>query len=637
MNLMSQGSAIHNMHDSHLQEEIKDRLDQIDPRLTDFYSQFGRGSSHMYWLYDINTALNSKLPQAMATVHFDDEGSIIAQAPIFPVLVQELIKGVIMLISHHQFEGMSASKTKRILAAADTLHDEFPQIMVGPKVWRAFILALPGEYRGRLLEVVMTLARSHPKELDIIMDRLGECIAQRQDPRTSSASSALRDLLERSLTEETPEDVAAMLPDEESEDDYGAEEDDTYGTEEDDTYGTDEDDLNENRRYSFRTINEATTGQNLALGAGLLGGLMGFGGGEAQAQSTQSSQPRLTASEKGSLKKYSRSDLQQKMADAGKYNIAANKVGVQASHVMYQIVNITGGDFQDDIRKKYGQKGAFIAKTMDLLEGVYKDKSGESHEELFDKLLQMYEIDKDSNAYDAVGRVNYKEALRLISKQACLIASKITSTKNESRIGNIGRNLAFAAGTIGGMMGLGGDTRAETPTSPSQIPHLMNKDMASAKARMSSKKPQMTAKQLEAMMDQLDADQQEREEKMSHHEKLLLRIQRAREARGEKPTAPDYNRLMGAIGDEGPSGSANRSGESATERAMRMARRFADPKPAPEYKIGEGPAARNPDGTVNQEVTDIFKEIGPQMGRIDQEYKARMQERYKQAERFLPK
>jgi hypothetical protein len=250
MNLMSQGSAIHNMHDSHLQEEIKDRLDQIDPRLTDFYSQFGRGSSHMYWLYDINTALNSKLPQAMATVHFDDEGSIIAQAPIFPVLVQELIKGVIMLISHHQFEGMSTSKTKRILAAADTLHDEFPQIMVGPKVWRAFILALPSEYRGRLLEVVMTLARSHPKELDIIMDKLGECIAQRQDPRTSSASSALRDLLERSLTEETPEDVAAMLPDEESDDDYG--------TEEDDIYGTDEDDLNESRSYSFRTINEAT-------------------------------------------------------------------------------------------------------------------------------------------------------------------------------------------------------------------------------------------------------------------------------------------------------------------------------------------------------------------------------------------
>jgi hypothetical protein len=176
------------------------------------------------------------------------------------------------------------------------------------------------------------------------------------------------------------------------------------------------------------------------------------------------------------------------MADAGKYKIAANKVGVQASHVMYQIVNITGGDFQDDIRKKYGQKGAFIAKTMDLLEGVYKDKSGESHEELFDKLLQMYEIDKDSNAYDAVGRVNYKEALRLISKQACLITSKITSTKNESRIGNIGRNLALTAGTIGGMMGIGGPAQAQTPRpqpslTASEKAELKSKDTLQAQAK----------------------------------------------------------------------------------------------------------------------------------------------------------
>lgn len=111
-----------------------------------------------------------------------------------------------------------------------------------------------------------------------------------------------------------------------------------------------------------REVNESFF-RNAAL-AGAAGALMGFGGGEAQAQSTQSSQPRLTASEKGQLKsKYnSRSELQQKMADAGKYNIAANKVGVQASHVMYQIVNITGGDFQDDIKNKYGQKELLLLK-----------------------------------------------------------------------------------------------------------------------------------------------------------------------------------------------------------------------------------------------------------------------------------
>lgn len=440
MNLMSQGAAIHNMHDVHLQDEIKDRLDALDPGLVDLYSQFGRGSSHTYWLYDMNMMLNVQLGGAMGSVNLTPTGEVIAQAPIFPVLVQELIKGVIMLISHHQFESMSPAKTRKIIAAADTLHDEFPQIMVGPKVWRAFILALPSAYRGRLMEVVMTLARAHPKELNIIMVKLGECIANDEDPRTSSVASALQDLLERTLSEETPEDIAAMLPDGE----------DNFGTEDDD-FGTDDED------------------------------------------------DRL-------------------------------------------------------------------------------------HTESW------------------------------------------------------GKNLALAAGGIGGMMGIGGPVEAQTPTTPSQIPLLANQSMDGFRARHKTKTPPMTAKQLEDMMDQLNADQAEREAKMSHHEKLMLRIKRAREARGEKESAPNYKRLMGAIGDEGPSGSANGGGESAIERSMRMASRFADPKPPTQYKIGEGPAARNPDGTINQEVDDIFKEIGPQMGRIEQEKKERIekerQERYKQAERF---
>lgn len=440
MNLMSQGAAIHNMHDVHLQDEIKDRLDALDPGLVDLYSQFGRGSSHTYWLYDMNMMLNVQLGGAMGSVNLTPSGEVIAQAPIFPVLVQELIKGVIMLISHHQFESMSPAKTRKIIAAADTLHDEFPQIMVGPKVWRAFILALPSAYRGRLMEVVMTLARAHPKELNIIMVKLGECIANDEDPRTSSVASALQDLLERTLSEETPEDIAAMLPD--GEDDFDTGEDD---------------------------------------------------------------------------------------------------------------------DDEDD------------------------------------------------------GRL-YTESW--------------------------GKNLALAAGAVGSMMGIGGPAGAQTPTTPTtpnQIPLLANQSIDGYRARHKTKTPPMTAKQLEAMMDRLNADQAEREAKMSHHEKLKYQIQKAREARSEKESVPDYKRLMGAIGDEGPSGSANKSGESATERGMRMAKRFADPQPPTEYKIGEGPAERNPDGTINQEVTDIFREIGPQMGRIEKEKQARMQERYKQAERFIPK
>ncbi len=213
MNLLSQGAAIHNMHDMHLEDEIQSRLSEIDDRLVSLYSQFGRGSSHMYWLYDINMMLNANLGQAMGTAHFDEEGNIHAQAPVFPVLVQELVKGVIMLLSHHQFEEMPQGRAKAILRAADTLQDEFPQIMIGPKVWKAFIIAIPSEYRNRLTEVVAQLAKAHPRELHEIMVRLGDAIVNNEDPKTSPAASALRDLLERTLKVETPEDVSGYLDD----------------------------------------------------------------------------------------------------------------------------------------------------------------------------------------------------------------------------------------------------------------------------------------------------------------------------------------------------------------------------------------------------------------------------------------
>ena len=423
MNLMSQGAAIHNMHDVHLQDEIKDRLDTLDPGLVDLYSQFGRGSSHTYWLYDMNMMLNVQLGGAMGSVNLTPSGEVIAQAPIFPVLVQELIKGVIMLISHHQFESMSPAKTRKIIAAADTLHDEFPQIMVGPKVWRAFILALPSAYRGRLMEVVMTLARAHPKELNIIMVKLGECIANDEDPRTSSVASALQDLLERTLSEETPEDIAAMLPD--GDDDFGTG-DDEFDTE-DDEFGTDDEDDDRLHTESW--------GRNIALAAGAVGGMMGMGG-EADAQ-TPRPQPSLTASEKADLKdkSYSRSGLQNKMAEAGKFNKDAYKVGVRASHVSSQIMNTlirqnalsTGSD---EIKQEHGTTGLFLSQTMKILDAMHKDTSGESHDELLKKLLKAYKIDENSDAYFGDGSINYKEALRMISNTATSLAAKLATTKN---------------------------------------------------------------------------------------------------------------------------------------------------------------------------------------------------------------
>ena len=204
MNLISQGAAIHNMHDLHMEEYISQRLEQIEPRLNQLYSQFGRGSSHHYWLYDINHMVDVSLGGAMGLTWLTPQGEegavkINAQAPVFPVLVQELIKGWIMLLSHHQFEGMDEKRARRIMKKTDTLGDEFPQIMIGPKVWTSLVKALPREYKGRLSEVVSALAKAHPQELHEIISRLGDAIVTNDKLEESSAASALRDLLDRTL------------------------------------------------------------------------------------------------------------------------------------------------------------------------------------------------------------------------------------------------------------------------------------------------------------------------------------------------------------------------------------------------------------------------------------------------------
>ena len=119
---------------------------------------------------------------------------------------------------------------------------------------------------------------------------------------------------------------------------------------------------------------------------------------------------------------------------------------------------------------------------------------------------------------------------------------------NESFLRSLGQNAALAAGGIGAMMGIGGPAQAQTPTTPNQIPLLANQSIDGYRARHKTKTPTMTAKELEAMMDQLNADQKEREAKMSHHEKLMYQIQKAREARGETPKI-DINKLNKYVGD----------------------------------------------------------------------------------------
>ena len=227
MNLLSQGAAIHNMYSAHFQDMILDKVREISPELADFYSKFGRGSAHLYWMYDISMMLNASLPGAMGTAEVTSGGSVVAQGSVLPVLIQELVKGVVMLISNHQFESMSPDDASKVISAADTLHDEFPQIMIGPKIWSVILKIVPKEYKSRLMEMLMHLAKAHPKEVEVIFDQIGDAIANRHDLNDCPAVGTLRDFFDRYMKNEE-HDVAGEWEDPEPEDDFysGDDEDD---------------------------------------------------------------------------------------------------------------------------------------------------------------------------------------------------------------------------------------------------------------------------------------------------------------------------------------------------------------------------------------------------------------------------
>jgi len=201
MNLLSQGSAIHNMHNGHFEEEVMDAVGRLSPELQQLYSAFGRGASHHYWIYDLNMMLGASLGQAMGTAKVKGD-TVQAEAACFPVLLQELVKGLMTLLAQHQFTDVDKKISKEAIRLADTLANEFPQIQIGPKIWKELLSIIPAQHKSKLAHVVMHMASAHPKELHVIMMGLADNMAEGRPSKGTTTEQALIELLERSMREE---------------------------------------------------------------------------------------------------------------------------------------------------------------------------------------------------------------------------------------------------------------------------------------------------------------------------------------------------------------------------------------------------------------------------------------------------
>lgn len=154
-NFITQGSAINIMFTAHTL--IKETLERIDPRLPKLYSQFAAGSAHQYWMMDLERIAARITEQSIGisqvSVDEEDEGEgedgpnfvIEGTALMFPVLVQELCKGVGNYLSMAGVEGVGAAELNDLFNRIDNPVDEHYFIQVGHELWRRFLKSKPAD------------------------------------------------------------------------------------------------------------------------------------------------------------------------------------------------------------------------------------------------------------------------------------------------------------------------------------------------------------------------------------------------------------------------------------------------------------------------------------------------------------
>lgn len=168
INMLTQGMAINK---NHAYETVRAALDHMDPRLFNLYAVMMSVSEWLYWVMP-DAQLGAMMgggegggAAGKANFYIDEEGVpvIDAQAIVFPVLIQELAKGVMMYLSWKAQEqgGMDAETYNRVARQTDTMSNEIWDIMFGPGVWRQ-IMRMIGEENQDLMRYIYTDIASKP-------------------------------------------------------------------------------------------------------------------------------------------------------------------------------------------------------------------------------------------------------------------------------------------------------------------------------------------------------------------------------------------------------------------------------------------------------------------------------------------
>ncbi|MFW9872496.1 MAG: hypothetical protein ACFFG0_05280 [Candidatus Thorarchaeota archaeon] len=182
MNALTHGSATHAMMTAHYL--VDEGLRRISPELLNLYTQFASGSHKIYWLIDFTEMYADPKMQGRigdTEVEYNEETGqpeVKATAIMFPILVHELIKGVMELMSLHGLKDLDEQQLKTIYDVADPLKDEQWLIQIGPELWRKFLKVVPEDIP--LANIIAELSKQPP---DIVNDIISKVIEDPENAR----------------------------------------------------------------------------------------------------------------------------------------------------------------------------------------------------------------------------------------------------------------------------------------------------------------------------------------------------------------------------------------------------------------------------------------------------------------------
>lgn len=146
LNAMTQGAAKKCNHMFHM---VDDELVDMDPRLPNKYNKMMSSADYMYYVIpNIDDNSQGSVTGGMVEVEYpskdNPKAKIHAQAMVFPVLIHEIVKGVMELLSAH---GLPKNKklTEYVINKADFLAAEPWDMRLGPAIWERFTDAIDAD------------------------------------------------------------------------------------------------------------------------------------------------------------------------------------------------------------------------------------------------------------------------------------------------------------------------------------------------------------------------------------------------------------------------------------------------------------------------------------------------------------